>query len=233
MLLVNSFNTTHPNTVANDSDDVHAKRFARQRQRGFVGLYKGGDLIAEPQQNLAKRFRWRIRLLLGAIAFGGSIIYALSFRAISDDPALLGAALKISIAAGAAWISFGLILLIVNRVLGWRNRGITALHWADACLAAMGVGIAIKMAAVLFNVALLKLLQQSIADAPVTYIRAWIFFDAIHLFVLLIADIAMAAVFARRMAKLGARVRATVALWVLGLNGLFVMKLWWLIHATN
>ena len=48
-------------------------------------------------------------------------------------------------AAGLAWVCFGLILLAVNR--GRHGIG----HWADACLSAMVIGIAIHMVGVLVN----------------------------------------------------------------------------------
>src|SRR5437867_1666888 len=85
------------------------------------------------------------RVLLVAVAFGGSAIYALSFALAYDSSTVTAMACLVGLAAGTSWIIFGLVLL------GTTHCRPTVLAWADACLVTMGAGIATKSASIVLN----------------------------------------------------------------------------------
>ena len=156
---------------------------------------------------------WSLRALLILIAIAGSTIYAASYRSIDSPIDLLPIATAIGIAAGTAWVGFGFILLTVATMRPKRFSRISVLHWADACLLAMSIGMAIKMIGVALNIALPN---GQVDFAPLAVAQ---------LALLLVADVVMGFVFTMRSGRLGLPRRHAVALWVVALNGIFAAVL--------
>ncbi|GDY21986.1 hypothetical protein LBMAG56_33330 [Verrucomicrobiota bacterium] len=160
-------------------------------------LQRGIPSASESESHL---LTWPRRILLTAVAFGGSSIYALSFAHAPERARWLPVAAAIGVAAGVSWIVFGLVLL------GVTGRRPSVWHWADACLRTMAVGMTIKMTTVVANLV-----------APTA--------AGFHLAVLVAANLAMAAMFVAQARPLGVSVRAALALWFGVLNGVFAIVL--------
>jgi hypothetical protein len=126
--------------------------------------------------------------LFGGFAFAGTAVYAASFSLIRESMQLLPVAAAIGIAAGASWIGFGIILLIVTK------RRPSIMDWADACLATMATGNAILLVSVAAN-ATIFLFGSKEGQIAGTLIP-------LHAAVLIAADIIMGSVFIQRAAKL-------------------------------
>ena len=161
---------------------------------------RGNQTMKKLSQLGANRLTWPRRILLTAVAFGGSTLYALSFANVPERARWLPVAAAIGIAAGVSWIVFGLVLL------GVTGRRPSVWHWADACLRTMAVGMTIKMTTVLANLV-----------APPA--------AGFHLAVLVVANLAMAAMFVAQARLLGVGLRAGLGLWFGVLNGVFVVVL--------
>lgn len=145
------------------------------------------------------------RALLVALAFAGSAVYALSFAATTPAQRWVAQAAAVGVAAGLSWILFGVLLIAVTR-----GRPLVV-SWMDACLRTMAVGIAVKMAAVLLNVAWW---------GGVTHLPDARQFLVIHLVILACADAAMGARFCAESAARGVSIARAAALWV-ALNFVF------------
>lgn len=158
-------------------------------------------------------FTWPVRALLMLIAFAGSTVYAASYRLVETHIDLLTIATSIGIAAGTAWIGFGFILLTMAQMKPRRFARVSALRWADVCLVAMAIGMAIKMIGVALNVAMAGTQLDFAALASV------------QLALLLTADVVMGFMFTMRSSRLGLPPRHAVALWVAALNGIFAAVL--------
>lgn len=156
-----------------------------------------------------KSLTWTNRILLGVLAFAGTAVYAASFALLAGREAVLPLATAIAIAAGASWPVLGLSLLAATRL----RPGI--LEWADVCLVTMSFGIAGLMAGVLWN------LTAWLAEMSTGSATGLFFY--FHLAILVAADVLMAAIFMRRARALGLNAMTALMLWVLALNGTFVL----------
>jgi hypothetical protein len=161
-------------------------------------------------------FAWPTRLLLMLIAFAGSAVYAVSFRLIDVAAALTPIAAAIGVAAGTAWIGFGFLLLTAAQMRPRRYRGVTALHWADACLLTMSVGMAAKMIGVGINAMAAAFSGGSVALAVLA---------PIQLAILVGTDVLMGVVFVRFAIRLGMPTRHAAMYWIIALNGIFAAVL--------
>ena len=158
---------------------------------------------------------WPHRVLLAAIALGGTLAYAASFqvvphaaRSVGFDIAHAGAC--VGIAAGLAWPAFGGVLLLVT---GARP---SALDWADACLRTMCSGVVVLAVAAAVNLDL-RLLGVGTAARP------WL--ATLHAALLVLGNAVMYGVFAGEARRLGLAPPAALALWMLALNGTFATTL--------
>lgn len=154
---------------------------------------------------------WPRRLMLGATALGGTVAYAVSFRALPGAGRLVGAGAAVGLAAGLSWGTFGGALLLVT------GRGASALDWADACLRTMAAGIAVLALAAALNVA-----------CGVAGIDAGPPIAGAHAAILLAANGVMCLTFARRAQLLGLSRGTALGLWMLVLNGTFALILMFL-----
>ena len=148
---------------------------------------------------------WPTRVLLVLIAFGGTLAYAASFRALPHADLLAWPAACVGLAAAVSWPLFGAALLLVT---GARP---STFDWADACLRAMAAGVVVlALAATLnLNVPLLG------AAPPIRWLAAG------HLVLLAAANAVMLAVFVGEARALGLKAATAVTLWMLVLNGTF------------
>lgn len=152
---------------------------------------------------------WAARVLFGCIAFAGTAVYASSFGVFDGSENLLPIARSIGIASGISWIVFGAVLLAATRCRP------SVLAWADACLVAQAAGIGVLMTSVLVN------LIARASDAASTENA----FKMVHAAIVLAADVLMAWLFVRRARRLGMSLKMALALWVLILNGCFLLIL--------
>ena len=157
-----------------------------------------------------------LRLLLILIILAGSAVYAASYRLIAGTMDLTPIAAAIGIAAGIAWIGFGFLLLMVSQMHPRRFAGVSLWHWADVCLLAMSLGMAIKMIGVGGNV-----LAAAMQDGMVNLTLL----ASIQLALLVITDVSMGFVFAKLTARLGMPLRMSCLLWIVALNGIFAAVL--------
>jgi hypothetical protein len=157
----------------------------------------------------ADPLQWPGRVLLALVAFGGTLAYAASFRALPDADALARPAAGVALAAAVAWPLFGAALLLVT---GARP---SPLDWADACLRTMAAGVVVlALAATLnLNVPLLG------AAPPAPWVAAG------HLALLVAANGVMLLVFVGEARRLGLRAATAATLWVLVLDGTFCATL--------
>lgn len=140
---------------------------------------------------------WGLRVLLGAVALGGSALYAASFQESLDVARLAG---LVALGAGVSWLVFGAALLALTRARP------SVLEWADACLVTMAVGIGALLLSVLLNVG-----GRGSASA--------------HVGVIALSNVSMAAVFVARARRLGLGPGPALALWVLALDAPFLVFL--------
>jgi hypothetical protein len=140
------------------------------------------------------------RILLGLLACVGTVGFVLSFRLSQQQAQWLPLIVILGAAAGLSWLVFGPVL-----VMATRGRA-SILSWMDACLITMTLGIAIKTCGILLNL---------IASAGHVSIAIHI-----HLAILLLADLAMGALFCRQALARGVKPVPAIALW-LTLNAIF------------
>ena len=103
---------------------------------------------------------------------------------------------------------FGLALLLARRAG-------SAWEWFDICLRTMALGIAVLSFASVVNLAVATTASSKGSAA----------FVAVHLALLLAADLSMAVYFTRRARRKGMPLSLAVALWVGVLNGAFALLL--------
>lgn len=144
---------------------------------------------------------------------GGSVVstllWAASFVLCDSRQTLLPLAMAVGVAAAVAWLTLGLaVVLLVRSLRVW--------PWVDLCLRTQLAGMVLLGCSAAINVAFF-LSADRFGSYPV--FPAWL---AMHLLLLLIADLLMSACFIGGAAAL--RLRAWVAglLWVGVLNGAFV-----------
>lgn len=159
---------------------------------------------------------WPTRIVLMLIAFTGSAVYAASYRLVGATAGLAPVAAAIGIAAGTAWIGFGFLLLTAAQMDPRRYRRVTTLHWADACLVTMTVGMAVKMIGVGANVIAAGLDGERVDLAIIA---------PLQLALLIATDIAMGAIFVRIVRRFAMPTRTALILWVVALNGIFAFVL--------
>ena len=161
--------------------------------------------------------QWPARLLLVAVALGGTLAYAASFRALPRPSELESIAACVALAAGVSWPAFGAVLLLVT---GARP---SALHWADACLRTMCAGVIVLALAAAFNLNARLVAGGADAVAPLA---------AVHAALLLLGNGLMLWTFVGEARRLGLRPAAAATLWMLVLNGTFLTTLLFL-HAIG
>jgi hypothetical protein len=180
-----------------------------------MALDKEKIISADNKTVIAELLSWPARFLLAFVSFAGTAVYAGSFLLINhtglvrmgDDPGAL--AFEVGIASAISWPLFGLAMLLVTR-----SRP-SILAWVDTCLVTQNMGIAVLMLSALLNLILYA------SGSSMNYHTATI----IHIIIILVADTVMAAIFVRRASRIAlSRLRA-LALWVLVLNGIFVLLL--------
>jgi len=165
--------------------------------------------VTSQTANQVAPLSWAARVLFGCIALAGTAVYATSFGLFDRSEKLLPVARSIGIASGISWIIFGAILLAATRCRP------SVLAWADACLIAQAAGIGVLMTSVLVN------LVARASDAAPTEDA----FKMIHLAIVLAADVLMAWLFVGRARRLGMSLKMALALWILALNGFFLLTL--------
>ena len=151
------------------------------------------------------------RVLLCAVAFAGSTVYALSFVPL-HVPDATRIATYVGVAAGLSWLLFGATLLAATRGLP------SLLSWMDACLVPIAWGIAIKMLGVFINLVL----------AHLDYLGRIPLLPA-HAAILLTADAVMGTLFCHQANDRGISTPHAILLW-LTLNAYFAVLLFTLIH---
>jgi hypothetical protein len=156
------------------------------------------------------------RVLLALIALGGATVHAASYRLVDAAAPLAPLAVGVGIAALTAWIGFGFLVLTAAEMRPRRYRGITVLHWADACLVALAAGVAVKMVGVAVNI-LIAGVGGGRADLALI--------APIQLVILVATDVTIGVVFARFAGRLGMPMRTAATLWIVGFNGILVAVL--------
>ena len=147
---------------------------------------------------------WPARFALAAVAVGGTLAYAASFRAVPGAPQLAAAGAAVGLAAGLAWPLFGAALLLAT------GAKPSPLKWADACLRSMAAGIGVLAAAAALNFVAVALGRPTSWLVPA------------HAALLAASNGVMCAVFVGRARRLGMSPAAAVTLWTVALNGSFV-----------
>ena len=147
---------------------------------------------------------WLARAALTAIAVGGTLAYAASFRAVPGAPRLAAAGDSVGWAAGLAWPAFGAVLLGVT---GARP---SPLKWADACLRTMAAGVGVLGPAAALNI------FAGAQGAPTPWLVP------AHATLLAVSNGVMCAVFVPQARRLGMSPAVAVTLWTVALNGSFV-----------
>jgi len=181
---------------------------------GYEGSFERTDGVAESVPRVvatstADRFlsvAARVTLIL--VALIGTAAYGTSFGAgtISNWARVWGT--RVALDAGLSWPMFGLALLLARRAG-------SAWEWFDTCLRTMALGIAVLSFASVVNLAVATTASRRGSTA----------FVAVHLGILLVADVSMAVYFTRKALRLGMPLSIAVVLWVGVLNGAFALLL--------
>lgn len=169
--------------------------------------------MQEPRPGLAE-LSWRARAALAAWAFIGTGLHAGSFALLPSAERLLPLAAGIGISAALSWFIVGLAVLAMLRRQPERSARLAM--WFDTCLIAMAVGECLLVAAGGLNAIAAA---GGLANEPEFMLR-------LHLIILLVTDLVMAAVFARRARRAGESLATAAALWIIVLNGSFALLLW-------
>ena len=139
------------------------------------------------------------RLVLAAVAFFGTFLYAVTFLISGSGRDLAPLAGRIGIASAVSWPLFGLGLVVVTR-----GRP-SLLSWVDLCLCLQAEGIAVLGASMVIN----------LLDLPVP---AWG-----HGIIIGISNAVMGAEFVRGAQRRGLNTRAALLLWLGLLDGVFAL----------
>jgi hypothetical protein len=161
----------------------------------------GASIVDRPLSGAA-RVALVLVALIGTAAYGASCVVG----TISNVAWVWST--RVALASGLSWPVFGLALL------GTRRAG-SAWEWFDACLRTMALGIAVLSFASVANLAV----------AATALSRGSAAFVAVHLALLLIADVSMAISFARKALRLGMPLSIAMVLWMGVLNGVFALLL--------
>lgn len=159
---------------------------------------------------IAELLSWPARFLLAFISFAGTAVYAASFALTGYRERLLPMAIAVGIASGISWVAFGAVLLTVTRSQP------SILAWVDTCLVTQNMGIAVLMLSAIVNLIVYLIGRTSLSDNTSTII---------HTIILIAADILMAAIFVRRASRIALSRAKALLLWILALNGIFVLLL--------
>ncbi len=181
---------------------------------GYEGAFERTDGVADNVQRVVAASTVdrhlsgaaRVGLVLAAVI--GTAAYGASFGvgSISNWARVWGT--RVALAAGLSWPVFGFTLLGARRVGD-------AWEWFDICLRTMALGIAVLSLASVANLAV----------AATALSRGSAAFGAVHLALLLVADVSMAVYFTRKALRLGMPLNTAIVLWVGVLNGAFVLLL--------
>lgn len=174
-----------------------------------MALDKEKIVIADDRTGIAELLSWPARFLLAFISFAGTAVYAGSFALAGYREKLMPVAVAVGIASAISWPVFGLVLLMVTR-----SRP-SILAWVDTCLVAQNIGIAVLMLSALVNL-IFYASGASVSDYTSTFV---------HTIILLAADTVMAAIFVRRASRIALSRAKALALWIIVLNGIFVLLL--------
>lgn len=153
------------------------------------------------------RLRTSTRVLLGGLAIAGTAVLAATFAVSPQTHPLLPTAAMVGTATGVSWVLFGGILLLTGR------RRASMESYADLCLVTMGSGMAVLITGAALNVTMVLPLWGAGA------------FIGAHIVSMVAADIIMGATFTRHSGRLGFTRNQAIALWILGLNGVFALLL--------
>jgi hypothetical protein len=153
---------------------------------------------------------WPARALLAAVALGGTLAYAASFRAVPRGGPLVEAGAAVGLAAALSWPAFGAALLLVTAARP------SMLEWVDACLRTMCAGVVFLAAAAVLN------LNAPLLGAGV---NAFPWLAAAHVALLFGANGVMLATFVNEARRLGLAAATAITLWMLALNGSFFTTL--------
>ena len=149
---------------------------------------------------------WPARALLAAVALGGTLAYAASFRAVPPGGPLIEAGAAVGLAAALSWPAFGAVLLLVT------SARPSLLDWVDACLRTMSAGVVVLAAAAVLN------LSAPLYGAEVNALP-WL--AAAHVALLCGANGVMLATLVNEARRLGLTAATAITLWMLVLNGSF------------
>ncbi len=136
---------------------------------------------------------------LGFVAVAGSLIYGASLGATLPRQSVVRLAILLTASTGFSWLVLGALLI-------WATHKLV-LDLAEACLVTMAVGEAVLVPAALVN--------WGFAPNPYPF----------NIGVLILSNILMAAVFATQLGRLGVSRMTSLCLWVLGLNGTWLLFL--------
>ena len=181
---------------------------------GYEGAFERTDGVADnvqrvvPASTVDRHLSGAARVGLVLAAVIGTAAYGASFGvgSISNWARVWGT--RVALAAGLSWPMFGLALLLARRAG-------SAWEWFDTCLRTMALGIAVLSFASVVNLAVATTASRRGSTA----------FVAVHLALLLVADVSMAVYFTRKALRLGMPLSIAVILWVGVLNGTFALLL--------
>ena len=156
-------------------------------------------------QSLAVRWTWlTILVFAGSAWYGGSVAHALG---ITFDRG----ALWLIASTGLSWCIFGPLLMAVTRK--------DAIACADACLVTMAVGVAVLAVGGLVNVAAAGTSGFSVAAFN------WVWVG--------LSNVVMAFVIVRRFSLLSVAWYRTLAVWIVGLDGVGALIFWLFRHLIS
>jgi hypothetical protein len=142
--------------------------------------------------------------VLGALAFIGTALYAISFILHPEAGRLVPIATGIGLSAGLAWMILGKVILYTSG-----RNGPRIMMWFDTCLLTMAAGEVVLLAAGATNV---------IASLAGLTVLPWV-----HLALLVLSDVVMGAAFITRAALLDIAPASAATLWIAVLNGSFAI----------
>jgi hypothetical protein len=150
---------------------------------------------------------------LGCVSVAGTAVYAASFTLCDSRRTLAPLASAIGIAAGIAWVGFGLLIRAID---GPRRLG----RWIDACLRTQTIGVIVLLFAAAAN-AIVFAGNGGLSSYPMFPV-----FVVVHWGLLILADVLMGARFVAEAAAIsGVSRRGALVGWIIGLNGIFAAAL--------
>jgi hypothetical protein len=152
------------------------------------------------------------RLALGALSIAGTILYVASFALCDSRHTLAPLAAAVGVAAGLAWVVFGLLIRLAAGA-----RAVAT--WVDVCLRTQAVGTVVLVLAATANATFFAR-ADGLGSKPMFPV-----FVVVHAGLLLLADVLMGAHFVTAAQARGLSWPRALAAWVLGLNGIFAIVL--------